>query len=476
MQVELGLPSIGGKDSMSGTFEQINVPPMLMAFGITTVDAGRVISTDFKKAGHSIYLVRHTPLENHMPDTGALKRNFDFVSSAIESGKIVSGYAVGFGGVAEALAKMSFGNGIGADVEVDEATLFDNSYGSIVVESTEPLDFPAAELLGHTEAEESLTINGEKMPLEELYRANTERFATVYPDKGINHAPVMEAMPALRSFTYPGEAVERPVVFIPVFPGSNCDYDTAKAFRRAGAEVRSEVFCNLTAEAIFDSIRRMKEAIAACHIFVLCGGFSAGDEPDGSGKFIANVLNNKDISEEIHRLLDRGGLILGICNGFQALVKSGLLPYGRLGEVAEDASTLFRNDINRHISQVVLTRVSSTGSPWLAGFAPGELHAIAVSHGEGKFVVDESRARALFAAGQVAFRYAMPDGEPASRGPWNPNGSCYAIEGVLSPDGRILGKMGHTERYEPGLMKNIAGEKEQPLFRNAVAYFRKQNL
>ena len=209
MQVELGLPSIGGKDSMSGTFEQINVPPMLMAFGITTVDAGRVISTDFKKAGHSIYLVRHTPLENHMPDTGALKRNFDFVSSAIESGKIVSGYAVGFGGVAEALAKMSFGNGIGADVKVDEATLFDNSYGSIVVESTEPLDFPAAELLGHTEAEGALTINGEKMPLEELYRANTERFATVYPDKGINHAPVMEAMPAPRSFTYPGEAVER---------------------------------------------------------------------------------------------------------------------------------------------------------------------------------------------------------------------------------------------------------------------------
>ena len=209
---------------------------------------------------------------------------------------------------------------------------------------------------------------------------------------------------------------------------------------------------------------------------MLSGGFSAGDEPDGSGKFIASVLCNDRVAAAIGRLRERGGLILGICNGFQALVKSGLLPYGRLGEVAEDASTLFRNDINRHISQVVLTRVSSTGSPWLAGFAPGELHAIAVSHGEGKFVVDESRARALFAAGQVAFRYAMPDGEPASRGPWNPNGSCYAIEGVLSPDGRILGKMGHTERYEPGLMKNIAGEKEQPLFRNAVAYFRKQNL
>ena len=473
MQVELGLPSIGGKDSMSGTFEQINVPPMLMAFGITTVDAGRVISTDFKKAGHSIYLVRHTPLENHMPDTGALKRNFDFVSSAIESGKIVSGYAVGFGGVAEALAKMSFGNGIGADVEVDEATLFDNSYGSIVVESTEPLDFPAAELLGHTEAEESLTINGEKMPLEELYRANTERFATVYPDKGINHAPVMEAMPALRSFTYPGEAVERPVVFIPVFPGSNCDYDTAKAFRRAGAEVRSEVFCNLTAEAIFDSIRRMKEAIAACHIFVLCGGFSAGDEPDGSGKFIANVLNNKDISEEIHRLLDRGGLILGICNGFQALVKSGLLPYGRLGLVTKESPTLFRNDINRHVSQIVSTRVATTNSPWLSSFSVGDIHSIAVSHGEGKFVVNEPLARELFENGQVAFQYVDAEGRVTAEAPYNPNGSYYAIEGIVSRDGQILGKMGHTERYGENLFKNIAGEKVQDIFTNAVNYFRK---
>ena len=408
-----------------------------------------------------------------MPDTGALKRNFDFVSSAIESGKIVSGYAVGFGGVAEALAKMSFGNGIGADVEVDEATLFDNSYGSIVVESTEPLDFPAAELLGHTEAEESLTINGEKMPLEELYRANTERFATVYPDKGINHAPVMEAMPALRSFTYLGEAVERPVVFIPVFPGSNCDYDTAKAFRRAGAEVRSEVFCNLTAEAIFDSIRRMKEAIAACHIFVLCGGFSAGDEPDGSGKFIANVLNNKDISEEIHRLLDRGGLILGICNGFQALVKSGLLPYGRLGLVTKESPTLFRNDINRHVSQIVSTRVATTNSPWLSSFSVGDIHSIAVSHGEGKFVVNEPLARELFENGQVAFQYVDAEGRVTAEAPYNPNGSYYAIEGIVSRDGQILGKMGHTERYGENLFKNIAGEKVQDIFTNAVNYFRK---
>ena len=311
------------------------------------------------------------------------------------------------------------------------------------------------------------------MPLEELYRANTERFATVYPDKGINHAPVMEAMPALRSFTYPGEAVERPVVFIPVFPGSNCDYDTAKAFRRAGAEVRSEVFCNLTAEAIFDSILRMKEAIAACHIFVLCGGFSAGDEPDGSGKFIANVLNNKDISEEIHRLLDRGGLILGICNGFQALVKSGLLPYGRLGLVTKESPTLFRNDINRHVSQIVSTRVATTNSPWLSSFSVGDIHSIAVSHGEGKFVVNEPLARELFENGQVAFQYVDAEGRVTAEAPYNPNGSYYAIEGIVSRDGQILGKMGHTERYGENLFKNIAGEKVQDIFTNAVNYFRK---
>ena len=477
MQEELGLPSIGGKDSMSGTFGQLDVPPMLMAFGITTVDARRVISTDLKRPGDLLYLVRHQPLAGHMPDTASLMRNFRFVEERIAAGQIVAGYAVGFGGVGEALAKMAFGNGVGAEVTADERTLFDLSYGSIVVESTEPLDFENAVPLGRTVQDEALTVNGERMALEGLWETNTARFAGIYPLTADAEAPSADLPDGrMAPSVWPGEAVGRPVALLPVFPGTNCDYDTARALRRAGAEVVTEVFRNLTADDIVGSIDRLARRIDACHLLVLSGGFSAGDEPDGSGKFIASVLCNDRVAAAIGRLRERGGLILGICNGFQALVKSGLLPYGRLGEVAEDAPTLFRNDINRHISQVVLTRVSSTGSPWLAGFAPGELHAIAVSHGEGKFVVDESRARALFAAGQVAFRYAMPDGEPASRGPWNPNGSCYAIEGVLSPDGRILGKMGHTERYEPGLMKNIAGEKEQPLFRNAVAYFRKQNL
>lgn len=410
-----------------------------------------------------------------MPDTAALRTLWNYASERIAAGRIVAGYAVGFGGVAEALAKMAFGNGIGAEVELPEEALFAYDYGSIVVESTVELDAPFAVRLGRTTADEALTVNGERMPLDTLRRANSERFARIYPDRGANRGTVMESTPAPRTFVYGGEAVEHPVAYLPVFPGTNCDYDTARAFRRAGAEVETTVFCNLSAEAIFRSIREMKEHIRRCHIFVLSGGFSSGDEPDGSGKFIANVLNNKDIAEEIHALLDRGGLILGICNGFQALVKSGLLPYGRLGCVTKDSPTLFRNDINRHVSQIVTTRVASTASPWLSSFSVGDLHSIAVSHGEGKFVVGEQLARRLFERGQVAFQYAGPDGHATAEAPCNPNGSFYAIEGIVSEDGRILGKMGHTERYGENLFKNICGEKRQPIFENAVAYFRKRN-
>ncbi len=473
MQVELGLPSIGGKDSMSGTFQQINVPPMLMAFGITTVNAGRIISPEFKKAGDRIYLVRHTPKADYMPDTDQLKRNFTFVSEQIECGKITAAWAVGMGGVAEALAKMAFGNAIGAEVTMPETALYNYAYGSIVVVCEGTLEYPDAEMVGFTTVDQMLTIAAEKMPLDALYAANTEKFATIYPDKGENRAEVMSAAPASRTYCYPGAPVEHPVAYLPVFPGTNCDYDTAKAFRRAGAEVTTSVLCNIAADDILRSITEMKEHIRRAHIFVLSGGFSAGDEPDGSAKFIVNVLNNADIREEIHALLDRGGLILGICNGFQALVKSGLLPYGRLGMVGKSSPTLFRNDINRHISQIVTTRVATTASPWLQSFEAGELHAIAVSHGEGKFVVSEELARQLFANGQVAFQYVDPAGEPTVEAPYNPNGSSYAIEGIISENGQILGKMGHTERYEKNLFKNITGNKEQGLFVNAVNYFRK---
>ena len=474
MQEALGLPAIGGKDSMSGTFKDIDVPPTLIAFGITTVDAGRVISPEFKEAGHRIYLMKHLPLHNFMPDTDALKKNWEYVHREIAAGNIVSGWAVGFGGVAEAVAKMSFGNRIGAEIKINEQELFGCGYGSIVVESRGELDWPGAVELGRTVAAETVTVNGERMPIDRLLEANTVKFVTVYPDRGTTEPTVMQCIPRPVRFEYPGPAKEHPVAYLPSFPGTNCDYDTAKAFRRAGAEVTTSVFRNLSGADVMESIDEMCGRIAACDIFVLSGGFSSGDEPDGSGKFIVSVLNNARVAEEIHRLLDRGGLILGICNGFQALVKSGLLPYGRLGRLTPESPTLFRNDVNRHISQTVCTRVASTNSPWLAGFEVGDLHTIAVSHGEGKFVVNERQARELFEAGQVAFQYADAEGVPTGRAPFNPNGSYYAIEGIVSRDGQILGKMGHTERYEPNLFRNIAGNKVQDIFGNAVRYFRKR--
>jgi len=485
MQVEFGLPSIGGKDSMSGTFENINVPPMLMAFGITTVDAGQVISPELKYEGNKLYLIKHTPLANYMPDVEQLKANWKFVHEQIQAENIVSGYALGFGGVAEAICKMSFGNGLDAKIKYDEAELFNYGYGSILVESEQELDYPNAVLIGEvTDGEESeLTINGVRFDIFDLIAANAAKFAQVYPDtaEAYNKAVVPSGLEGVKPFKakkadlkYKGEPVEKPIAYLPVFPGTNCDYDSAKAWRNAGAEVRMSVFCNLTDDDIFRSIAEMKKNIDECHILMLSGGFSAGDEPDGSGKFIANVLNNKDIADAIHALIDRGGLILGICNGFQALVKSGLLPYGRLGQVTKDSPTLFRNDINRHISQMVTTRISTTNSPWLAGFAIGDLHTIAVSHGEGKFVVNEDFARELFANGQVAFQYVDPlEEEVTMESPYNPNGSYYGIEGIISRNGQILGKMGHTERYEENLFKNIMDEGlEQPLFINAVNYFR----
>ena len=471
MQVELGLPSIGGKDSMSGTFRDINVPPMLMAFGITTVDARNVISPEFKEGGNYIYIVRHTPEANYMPNVEQLKSNFDFVSDKIMQGDIKSAWAVGFGGVAEAVAKMSFGNNIGASVECDEQMLYNYSYGSIVVESCRTLNHPSVELIGKTINEEAIFVNGTRLPLGELLEANTEKYTTIYADKGKAGEPTRVSDGKGFVKQYAGPKVDKVKVYIPVFPGTNCDYDTARAFERAGAEVEMTVFKNLTGDDVFASIEEMKENIDRCHIMALAGGFSAGDEPDGSGKFIANVLNIKVVADAIHALLDRGGLMLGICNGFQALVKSGLLPYGRLGMTTKESPTLFRNDINRHISQIVSTRVGTTASPWLKSFEVGDIHSIAVSHGEGKFVVSDQLAEQLFRNGQVAFQYVDAECRPTTDSPYNPNGSSFGIEGIIDPSGQILGKMGHTERYERDLMKNIHGEKIQDIFANAVNYF-----
>ena len=488
MQKELGLASIGGKDSMSGSFETengtIHVPPTLIAFGITPVKADNVISPELKWEGDRLYLVKHTPLANKMPDTEQLKRNWNNIQKKIEDGTIVAGWAVGFGGVAEALCKMSFGNAFGFDVNLTEDDLFNLSYGSIVVETDgSALDFENAIEIGTVTSGEdgNVRVNGTKLSIFELMDFNASLFEKVYPavsepdtkrlsPKGLEGVKPFKAKKT--DLEYKGPKVDKVIAYLPVFPGTNCDYDSAKAFRKAGAEIRTSVFRNLSDKDVFESIAQMKKNIDECQILMLSGGFSAGDEPDGSGKFIANVLNNKDIAEAIEGLLSRGGLILGICNGFQALVKSGLLPYGKLGKVTKDSPTLFRNDINRHISQMVTTRVASTNSPWLRGMAIGDEYTIPVSHGEGKFVVSEELARELFANGQVAFQYVDPlTDDPTMESPYNPNGSYYAIEGIISRNGQILGKMGHSERYERNLLKNIEADLEQPLFENAVRYF-----
>ena len=481
MQVELGLPSIGGKDSMSGTFEHISVPPTLIAFGITTVKADKVVSPELKKAGNKLYLIKHNALANYMPNVEQLKENWTYTTNAIQAGKICAGYAIGFGGVAEAIAKMSFGNELAANITISESDLFDYNYGSILVEATEELACPAALYLGTVEVGNALVINGEQVSREVLLNACCRPFEKIYPAavEAQHKALLPEGLSTLTTqhstLNYKGDAVDHPLVYIPVFPGTNCDYDTAKAFRKAGAEVKMTIFRNLTAEDVLSSIDEMVEHINACHVLMFAGGFSAGDEPDGSGKFIASVINNQKVGAAITALINRGGLILGICNGFQALVKSGLLPYGKLGMVTPESPTLFRNDINRHISQMVTTTVATTASPWLAGMQVGDTHTIAVSHGEGKFVVSEELAKELFENGQVAFRYADPaTGEATMEAPHNPNGSYYAIEGIISKNGQILGKMGHTERWEEGVFTNIAGNKLQPLFDNAVRYFRKK--
>ncbi len=488
MQEAFGLPSIGGKDSMSGSFETehgpIHVPPTLIAFGITPVKASEVISPEMKWEGDRLYLVRHTPLANKMPDVEQLKKNWDNVHAKIKDGTIVAAWSVGFGGVAEALCKMCFGNAFGFDVKLKEEDLFNLAYGSIVIETDGEVDFENAELLGDVTSGEdgNVRVNGTSISIFELMDFNASLFEKVYPavSESSHKRLLPKGMDGVKPFKakkldleYKGPAVDKVIAYLPVFPGTNCDYDSAKAFKKAGAEVRTSVFRNLSDKDVFESIDEMAKNIRECQILMLSGGFSAGDEPDGSGKFIANVLNNKEIAAAIKDLLSRDGLILGICNGFQALVKSGLLPYGELGKVTTDSPTLFRNDINRHISQMVTTRVATTNSPWLKGMTIGDEHTIPVSHGEGKFVVNEELAKELFANGQVAFQYVDPiTDEPTMESPYNPNGSYYAIEGIISRDGRILGKMGHSERYEEGLFKNIEADLEQPLFKNAVSYFK----
>ena len=466
------LAALGGKDSMSGTFKNLNVPPTFVSFNITTEDAKNIISPEFKQKGNYIYFIQNK-IENCLPEAERTKRVFDFVHERTLNGTIVSAFTLQYGGIAEALAKMSFGNDLGFNVNTD-LNLFDYGYGSFVVESTQKLNADFAIELGVVD--DQFVINGENIDKEACLKAWRGVYFNLYPDMAANETESTGSEFAVNSKCQPvGKSpmkVDKPKVILPVFPGTNCDYDTAKAFEDAGAEARIFVLRNLNEKEINDSLNELAAAIRESQILALSGGFSSGDEPDGSGKFIATVLNNAQVKAAVNDLLARKGLVLGICNGFQALVKSGLLPFGRLGDITPESPTLYRNNINRHISRIVRTCISTVASPWLTSFQVGDVHNIAVSHGEGKFVVNEELAKQLFENGQVAFQYCDEDGNVSMNPLDNPNGSSYAIEGIVSPDGLILGKMGHSERKGENLYKNIDGNKFQDIFKNAVEYFK----
>ncbi len=471
MQKAFGLASLGGKDSMSGTFKNLDVPPTIVAFAITTENANNIISPEFKQKGNRIYLINNI-LENNLPNIDRTKKIFSFMHENILNKKIVSAFTMQFGGIAEALAKMSFGNDLGFEINTG-ADLFAYNYGSFIVESSAELNSEFAIELGVVS--DKFVVNGEELNKSELLSAWRGKYSRLYPETAENETESVGQEFTNKAVASDVKAPKTmvPKVILPVFPGTNCDYDTARAFEDAGAETRILVFKNLDEDAINHSLEELADAIANSQILALSGGFSLGDEPDGSGKFIANVLNHPKIKCEVENLINRKGLILGICNGFQALIKSGLLPFGKIGEVTADSPTLYRNNINRHISRMVRTRVCKTNSPWLVSFKEGDVFQIAVSHGEGKFVVNKELAQQLFNNGQIAFQYCDEIGQPSMAPEDNPNGSFYAIEGIVSDNGLILGKMGHSERKGENLYKNIYGCKEQDIFKNAVNYFTK---
>lgn len=471
---EFDLAAIGGKDSMSGTYHDINVPPTLVSFAVNTSKVDQVISNEFKSAGNYLYLVNHTPDKISLPNYETLQENFSFVYENIKNKNIVSAYALEFGGLGEALIKASFGNKVGVNITtVLPLTKF--NYGSILIESENRLNFDNMVYLGKTISEPILYINDAHMEINECIEINQKTIGSVYPIYHEDERVIKDIKSKKKQGTYKHKKVEKVNVLIPVFPGTNCEYDSMQAFEDAGANTEIFVFNNLNEKNIESSIETFVSLLEKSHILMLSGGFSSGDEPDGSGKFIASILRNKKVSKAIDQHLSQKRLILGICNGFQALVKSGLLPYGTVKPIEENDPTLFKNTINRHISKFVTTKVSSTNSPWLQTFNVDDSHTIAMSHGEGKFVVNEDVYKELISNNQVAFQYVDENNNPTYNPVYNPNGSSYAIEGIVSKDGLILGKMGHSERYDDGLFLNIHGNKKQNLFSNAVSYFKGGN-
>ena len=469
-QIQLGLPSIGGKDSMSGTFEELTVPPTLVAFGVTTADSRKVLSPEFKAAGENIYYIPGQALAQEI-DFNLIKSNFTQFEAIHDNHKVTSASAVKYGGVLEALALATFGNHIGATVELaDLDTSLTAQLGGFVF--TSPEDIAGVAKIGQTAVDFTLVVNGVTLDGHKLDSAFQGKLEEVYPTE-FAQATELEEVPAVASDAVikAKETVETPVVYIPVFPGTNSEYDSAKAFEKEGAKVNLVPFVTLNEEAIVKSVDTMVDNIEKANIIFFAGGFSAADEPDGSAKFIVNILLNEKVRAAIDSFIERGGLIIGICNGFQALVKSGLLPYGNFEDASSTSPTLFYNDANQHVAKMVETRIANTNSPWLAGVEVGDIHAIPVSHGEGKFVVTAEEFAELRDNGQIFTQYVDFEGEPSMDSKYNPNGSVNAIEGITSKNGQIIGKMGHSERFEDGLFQNIPGSKDQHLFASAVKYF-----
>ncbi|HGK6957588.1 phosphoribosylformylglycinamidine synthase [Streptococcus agalactiae] len=469
-QIQFGLPSIGGKDSMSGTFEELTVPPTLVAFGVTTADSRKVLSPEFKAAGENIYYIPGQAISEDI-DFDLIKANFSQFEAIQAQHKITAASAVKYGGVLESLALMTFGNRIGASVEIAELdSSLTAQLGGFVFTSVE--EIADVVKIGQTQADFTVTVNGNDLAGASLLSAFEGKLEEVYPTE-FEQVDAIEEVPAVVSDVVikAKEIIEKPVVYIPVFSGTNSEYDSAKAFEQVGASVNLVPFVTLNEAAIAESVDTMVANIAKANIIFFAGGFSAADEPDGSAKFIVNILLNEKVRAAIDSFIEKGGLIIGICNGFQALVKSGLLPYGNFEEAGETSPTLFYNDANQHVAKMVETRIANTNSPWLAGVEVGDIHVIPVSHGEGKFVVSASEFAELRDNGQIWSQYVDFDGQPSMDSKYNPNGSVNAIEGITSKNGQIIGKMGHSERWEDGLFQNIPGNKDQKLFESAVKYF-----
>ena len=465
-QLDYGTAAIGGKDSMSGSFMDKDVPPTLISFAIAPIKAGEVVSPEFKEAGHPVY--RFTGR-----DPAEIKAGWEAFHALCQAGKVKAAWAVE-DSMAEAVMKMSFGNSIGFRGEKDpEEGWFTPLYAAIVAELTEDIDCPYAKRVGVTTAEPVIDLGDDTAPVEELLRLNEAVLEDVYPTH-IGKAEKVEPITWTRATpTVMGHGIAKPRVVIPVFPGTNCEYDSARACAEAGMEAETVVIRNLSQEALRDSALKLEEAIRNAQIVYLPGGFSGGDEPEGSAKFIVSFLRNPRLTDALHDLLKRrDGLMLGICNGFQALVKLGLVPYGEIRDMTGESPTLTYNTIGRHQSSIVRTRVCSNLSPWLMEAGVGEIYSVPISHGEGRFIAPEETLRELALAGQIATQYVDLEGVPTMDTAFNPNGSFLAIEGITSPDGRVLGKMGHSERVGKTLYQNVPGNFDMGLFRSGVRYFK----